>query len=492
MRNLIYSLIIFNLIIGCTVEKDNITISGTIKGFNSEVLEYSNPVKGSSVIFFKEEIQPDSAGNFKIEIPLEEIAIIRIGFPQSTTVKLIAEPNEEYVVNFNLTQKDSEQAYNIEGDNKKVQDLYNKLEKPVHIQIAARPFLQDSLAPEIEKKINNLKQEELAPFKNLLSEATISEDIYNFIALDRQYYYTSLKGTVAFIKYLQERRQEGSFNKGIKNMWENTFNNNLLTRQDFQRSDWGYALAENYVFFKNYENVDFNEETFQKSIGDGSYNSFLLKSYDKHLPEHIVAFCKAFYFYQELMQQDYKKEFITFFENFKKDYPNNPYSPYLKPLIEDVIVFHEKAGKNFNKEIAFVEDYESKNSLDEILEEFKGKKLFIDVWATWCAPCKEEFKHNDSLKNLLKASNTNILYVSIDDEERSEKWKEMIKFYNLKGSHLRANSELNSDLRKIYDDNEIIYIPWYILVDSKGNIASKHAAKPSKLEALRNEITSLE
>jgi len=40
-------------------------------------------------------------------------------------------------------------------------------------------------------------------------------------------------------------------------------------------------------------------------------------------------------------------------------------------------------------------------------------------------------------------------------------WKNMIKFYNLEGSHIRANAQLIADLRKLFDNNGSIYILWY-------------------------------
>ena len=85
----------------------------------------------------------------------------------------------------------------------------------------------------------------------------------------------------------------------------------------------------------------------------------------------------------------------------------------------------------------------------------------------------------------------NILYISIDRDSDDQRWKDMIKFFNLEGYHIRANQELINDLRKIYGENSPFGIPWYILVDEKGNIVKNHAKPPSKLQELEIQINEI-
>lgn len=67
----------------------------------------------------------------------------------------------------------------------------------------------------------------------------------------------------------------------------------------------------------------------------------------------------------------------------------------------------------------------------------------------------------------------------------------MIKFYNLEGYHIRANKELNSELREIFNPDGPLSIPWYILIDKNGNIVKKNASRPSDIGELFNEIISI-
>lgn len=154
------------------------------------------------------------------------------------------------------------------------------------------------------------------------------------------------------------------------------------------------------------------------------------------------------------------------------------------------VIFEDltKLGKPLGDRMRVVDDYQNINSLKDCVQSFKGKKVYVDVWATWCRPCIEEFGHQTQLKELLKSGETEILYISLDKENDDAKWKEMIKLYNLEGKHIRANKNLVADLTKIKNQNGIIDVPWYILMDEKGNILKRHAKKPSELEELKKEL----
>ena len=136
-----------------------------------------------------------------------------------------------------------------------------------------------------------------------------------------------------------------------------------------------------------------------------------------------------------------------------------------------------------------MKNYEQMDYLNEAIKSFKGKALYIDVWATWCGPCKEEFEHKAKLLELLESKGYEILYISIDDDKRNKQWQEMIKFYNLEGSHIRANEKLSKDLHSIYDNKEgAILIPWYMIIDKNGDILKLHAHRPSELVELEKEL----
>jgi thiol-disulfide isomerase/thioredoxin len=91
------------------------------------------------------------------------------------------------------------------------------------------------------------------------------------------------------------------------------------------------------------------------------------------------------------------------------------------------------------------------------------------MWATWCAPCRLEFAKAEKLREVLSLKNIEILYISIDEDRNEKNWKDLIKYFNLEGYHIRANSTLCNDLKKIQNSENGFYVPWHIMFDEKGN-----------------------
>ena len=104
----------------------------------------------------------------------------------------------------------------------------------------------------------------------------------------------------------------------------------------------------------------------------------------------------------------------------------------------------------------------------------KGKVVLVDVWATWCGPCKKEIPSLKQLEEEMHGKDIVIMSVSVDEAKDKEKWLKMIKDENLKGVQLFA-----SGWSKIAKDYKITGIPRFMVFDKKGNIVSVDAPRPS-------------
>ncbi|MCG8307659.1 MAG: TlpA family protein disulfide reductase [Cytophagales bacterium] len=121
-------------------------------------------------------------------------------------------------------------------------------------------------------------------------------------------------------------------------------------------------------------------------------------------------------------------------------------------------------------------NYENYNGSTTSFEDLKGKYIYIDVWATWCAPCIAEIPYLKKIEKKYKNKNIVFVGISIDKINNREKWKKMIDQKELNGIQLISDNDWNSDFIKEYLINGI---PRYILIDPEGKIISSDAPRPS-------------
>ncbi|KAB1071390.1 redoxin family protein [Tamlana haliotis] len=132
-------------------------------------------------------------------------------------------------------------------------------------------------------------------------------------------------------------------------------------------------------------------------------------------------------------------------------------------------------------------DYENYNGGTTSLDDLKGKFVYIDVWATWCGPCKREIPFLKELEKGYHDKNIEFVSLSIDKVSDREKWRKMIESENLQGVQILADNDWKSQFVKDY---QIQGIPRFILLDTEGNIVDANAPRPSdpKLGELLTEL----
>lgn len=106
------------------------------------------------------------------------------------------------------------------------------------------------------------------------------------------------------------------------------------------------------------------------------------------------------------------------------------------------------------------------------LADFRGKYVYIDMWATWCAPCKKELPYLKKLEEKFRDAAIVFLGLSVDGQK--ENWEKMVRSGQMCGTQLYIGPR--SAFQQAYN---IKGIPRFILLDRDGRIISNDMSRPS-------------
>ncbi|WP_298782370.1 TlpA family protein disulfide reductase [uncultured Polaribacter sp.] len=121
----------------------------------------------------------------------------------------------------------------------------------------------------------------------------------------------------------------------------------------------------------------------------------------------------------------------------------------------------------------------SKLPFEQILLENKGKKILIDVWASWCKDCIVGLPKIKKIQNDFP----NVVYLFLSVDKNIASWKRGIKRYNLIGKHYNLPKGMNEG--DFVDFLNVNWIPRYLLVDETGKITVFNAKKATDKNLLK-------
>jgi thiol-disulfide isomerase/thioredoxin len=132
-------------------------------------------------------------------------------------------------------------------------------------------------------------------------------------------------------------------------------------------------------------------------------------------------------------------------------------------------------------------DFENHKGGKTKLSSLKGKIIYVDIWATWCGPCRNEIPHLKKLEETFKDKNIEFLSISIDELKDHEKWKKFVSDKQLKGIQLLADNAWKS---RWITHFQIDGIPRFIIIGTDGEIVDPDATRPSSAE-ISKTLTNL-
>jgi thiol-disulfide isomerase/thioredoxin len=113
---------------------------------------------------------------------------------------------------------------------------------------------------------------------------------------------------------------------------------------------------------------------------------------------------------------------------------------------------------------------------DKVLATLRGQVVLVDVWATWCTPCREAFPHTVELHRKYAPQGLAVVSLSIDDEDAEA---DALKFLATQGAHfinLRSQQGAEAEAIAAFDIDGGL-IPHIKLYDRAGKLHKKFVAK---------------
>ncbi len=273
------------------------------------------------------------------------------------------------------------------------------------------------------------------------------------------------------------------------NMYEG-YHSYLIKDRKFKVSDFFPKLPKDF----SYDNdEDFkNHQTYQQIVEEYFYG-VVRKEAKK---DSVFSFEKAFNIIAINKIKNIDGEHI---KNGLLDYLSGGVSPEnedAENLFKDIISLStdEDFKKIFTKQFEKIKklvkgkrspefiNYDNFSGGTISLNDLKGKFVYIDVWATWCGPCKIEIPHLKKVEEKYHGKNIQFVSISIDKKKDYEKWRKMVKNKKLGGIQLFADNDWESDFVTAYG---IEGIPRFILIDPVGKIVKSDAPRPSSPKLIK-------
>ena len=225
--------------------------------------------------------------------------------------------------------------------------------------------------------------------------------------------------------------------------------------------DFGMAFASTYCMFQySAHQADYQDK------GDAMAEVAV-----KYLPDETV---KGWFLATNVLTRAkaYDDAYVAKLEKYRKFLVTDEQ----RKLVSDFILTINKTGKG---EPAALFDGTTPDGKKVGLADFKGKVVLVDVWATWCGPCRAEIPALKKLEEEMAGKDVAFISYSVDEPKDLAKWKKLVADEKLGGVQLIGDAAFKSPICTSYRINSI---PRFMVFDKNGNIVSIDAPRPSNPE----------
>ena len=298
---------------------------------------------------------------------------------------------------------------------------------------------------------------------------------------NQEYFDYELKTHASLMKLLNESEIENEkFLENQADKFRFQMLNNLITKlgEDYFAGKTKGIITQ--YLDSEIDKIDFKDSVLFASNND--YRYFLSSYFVAGLTSGDL---KTLELYNEELLEMQKKSIVTTLKRgisfYNMDKLDVYYQTYVKLAANDKDINRIKGKyeriktlKKGSPSPSF--NYPDSSGKNISLESLKGKLVYVDVWATWCGPCKAQIPFLKQLEEKYREEDIAFVSLSIDQLKNISKWKDMIVDKELEGIQIIADKAWRS---KFVTDYVIEGIPRFILIDKDGNLMDPMAPRPA-------------
>lgn len=439
-------------------------ISGTIDYIgSSELYIEKKPVHYKYAEKIRYEVIPDNRGRFSQMVPVDSQSVVFFNIDDKQ-YPLVTSPDNS--VKLSIERENFPDSVSVEG-----------YEEPWHIDYAN--YLSE------ESQLQQMIDEELPAFRKGDSNELLNLYEHRYKLAKRHlaetpleiYYYKNIgEYLVKRLENITYQRDKESFDpqqereRILEKAEElNFFSFKSLRAQRAGIRDFTHAFANTFGIEDSLE-AAYGQELMEydvKRLGYEKMDSARVSVLDHIEERKALAYAKMHLIAERIgeMSPEVAK---PSYEAFLEEYPDFPrYTNFLKEFYSEV-----ERVRPGNPAIPFTLPNQYGQPVS--MEDFKGKYVLLDFWASWCIPCLDEFPDMRELYREFDREDFEIVAISIGED--SLRWRQSLKQFQNPWPQLYAGNGFQQETFSSYQGGGI---PFYILVNPDGNIERYNDIRPS-------------
>jgi len=474
-KHLLSGALIIGSISASFAQKGHMTLTVHAPNSKNPMVTVTTPVEGYYFDGNNRHFNLDSSSFYSTQqIPLDGTSIISV-HNDYREAKLIVRPGQRAEISF---LENGELA--IKGENADGQYLYNRITadntRSRFEELDGSPTVSGRLL-----KLDSMRQVDNNAILTLVNKGNIDPDFTKVLKSESEMYYRLLWSTDLFFTcrplVYGEDQSSSKVAPEFVTAWKKMYSD---VDEDWARSPFFTRLMSRYSSLLSIGHPREQNNNTPWALTELEKLKPLLKG-------KLLECAWANFIILGLRNNENEAIWLTNFEEFKQQFPNSKITPILAPALKSVEDYHAKLLID-TPGVIFLENVDYYTSLKELMKGIKGKFYYVDLWATWCGPCKAELQYSIKLHDELEKVGFTPLYLSLDNEKADTKWKEMVKGFPLKGLNMRTGEALHKGINQ--EVPKFTGIPRYLIVNDKGDIVNWDALRPSDGTALIQQLKS--